>query len=170
MSGRISVDEAHRPEFKFYRLVPPRDSEYAREGSQAGDPVMVEEPRVPPPDHVIKGEDLVTPRVPLAPSIWHAIAGLGGHMTPDDLRDDNWNLEDAAGRCHEWHIYGARSDVGVLSGSKIEALVPDAKYTGEAWGTQAVELELIGQLGGDFGPDGDYYVWVYGDKPHLWER
>jgi hypothetical protein len=147
-TGRISLDEASKG-FKHIRITPNHD----------GSRVATFHPSVP--TRPVEGENTTTPRVSLAPSIWHAVAGVQGHIGPKDLKADHREREDAGGGVHEWHIFGLRTDPeGHVPNKSIWEHVPDAHLTGESWATKPVTMEHIGIIGGDFDKNGKYDMWV----------
>ncbi len=160
-AGRISVEEA-QVGYSYFRIVPAISSEYADYDSSMaqGRMSVIESPRVP--TSPLRGENRTTPRVSLAPSIWAALAGCIGRMSAEDLLSNNNALVDAGGRAHNWYVYGIPT--GRPARVEQPTSVPDAKITGEVWATRRVRMEFIGVVGGDYGPDGSYAVWICPDR------
>jgi 8-oxo-dGTP pyrophosphatase MutT (NUDIX family) len=160
--GKMSLDEVGQG-YRFFRLIPHKGSEYAIANSNTGAKTLNEVPRIP--ETPIPGENNTIPRISLAPSVWHAIHGIGGGVNAslDDTKNSPEIREDIGGHCHMFHIYGIK-DVppGHMTTEQIAHLVPDAMSTGESWATQPIQMEHLGQIGGDFNPHtGDYDLWAF---------
>lgn len=172
--SRISLDEAAKG-YKYFRLVPPEgheDFDPARAGEFQGDH-LIAQPTAPSHPSLgtgrYKKENKTTPRVSMAPSIWHALAGLSGFVTHEDVKEPM--QDEYRSRWHEYRIYGTKQQPeGFVPNEQLRSKVPDAKHTGEVWSTKPVKMKLLGVLGGDFAqPDergaSAYDAWVVPHKP-----
>lgn len=152
--GRVSLEEAQHG-YKYFRLIPPPDSEYNEvESTGVGKARYVERPRVP--RYTMKGENKTTPRVVMSSTIAGCIAGIAGEVSPDEARHD----EEAAGRVWEFLVYGTRDEPRLVPQSVVNRAVPDARLTGEVWSKEPVEFELIGIIGCDSSQDDEFDSWV----------
>jgi 8-oxo-dGTP pyrophosphatase MutT (NUDIX family) len=160
--GKMSLDEIGQG-YRFFRLVPHKDSEYAIVNSNTGAKTLNEVPRIP--GTPAPGEDKTIPRISLAPSVWHALHGIGGGVNTslDDTKNSPDIREAIGGHCHMFHIYGIKdAPPGHMTTEQIAHLVPDAMSTGESWATQPIQMEHLGQIGGDYNPHtGDYDIWAF---------